>query len=436
MGNLRPFQIVLLAIFGVFAIGALILLGAYQAKVSQEKKVYGNSVEVWGTFEAYKVMDEFAVITKDDKQFGIVRYKQIDEANFEDTLVNAIAEGNSPDLIILPSSKLVSLRSKLVAVPYETYPLRTLKDTYIDGVEIFTFPEGLYAIPLAVDPLVQYWNRDLYASAGLAKAASTWEELVNLVVPSLVVRDTTRTLLQNAVAFGEYRNLTNPKAIILAMTLQSGSKMVYLENGEIKVGLNSAVQAGQGRSPLEVSVDFFTGFSNSNSPLYTWNRAQQNDKNAFLAGDLATYFGFISEYEDITRKNPNLNFDVSPIPQGSTATIKRTYGEFYGLAIPKAAKNSQGAYAAALTMVRPAYAAEFAERLGLIAPRRDVIAAGNTNPIIQTALSAALIARGWLDPNPVASDEIFLEMIEDVVSNRTRADGAARVADERLLREF
>lgn len=418
------------------ALGAIIILGAYQAKVSQDARIYGDKVEIWGTLDPVVFSTLRLEIIDDIESFNVVSYRQISQRNFEDTLVNAIAEGRGPDVIVLPSDEIVRYRSKLVALPYETIPLRTYKDRYVDGAEIFTFPEGVYATPFAVDPLMLYWNRDLYSSAGLAKAPSTWEEMVNLVVPALTSVDNRRNILQSAIAFGEYRNLTNPKAVLMTLAMQSGSRLVYLEDDGYSVSLDKHVDATNVERPFQRSMEFFTDFSNSNSALYTWNRVQQNDKNAFLSGDLATYFGFGSEYTDLAEKNPNLNFDVAMMPQGSTATVKRTYGNFYGFAIPKSTDNLNGSYQAILTLSGSTYGDRLVERLGMVSPRRDVLAEGSLDPAIQASISSALVARGWLDPSPERTDAILLDMVDRVVSNRERIEKAVTDAIGLISREF
>lgn len=436
MGNLRPFQIVLLAFFAAMAIGAVILLGAYQASVSGQSKLYGQSVLVWGTFPKSVIVGVFSDITQDEKAFEAVAYEAFEEESFASELVNAIAEGRGPDLIVLNSEQMVELRPKLIAIPYETLPLRSFKDTFVDGAEIFTFPEGTYAVPMGVDPLLLYWNRDLFAASSLAQAPATWEEVVNLVVPNLVNIDNRRTIIQSAIALGEYRNLENAKAILMSLMMQTGSRLVSIDEDRYQVALDQHVVADTRTKPLEAALEFFTDFSNANSPLYTWNRSQQNDKNAFLAGELAMYFGLASEYKDIVGKNPNLNFDAALMPQGSAATIKRTYGTFYGYAIPQSALNSAGAYLVAQKLSSYDYSQVIAEEVGLVTPRRDLIALGVADPVKQTAMNAALIARGWLDPDRLATDPIFADMIEGIVSNRQRISEAVSVAVGRISREF
>jgi ABC-type glycerol-3-phosphate transport system substrate-binding protein len=435
MSNLRPFQIVLLAIFAFLAVIALIFLSLFQAQRSQEEKAYGNKVEIWGTLSSDAFKTELQEVTKSDKAFNVVSYRQFDAATFKDQLVNAIAENRSPDLIVLPSEDLVSLRAKLYAIPYESFSERDFRDAFVDGAEIYARQDGVYGIPFAVDPLLMFWNRDLFASNGLSQAPRTWEEIVSDVVPRLTRRDTSRNVLQSAVAFGEFRNVLHAKETLLLLSLQTGSKMVTEEKDRYVVALNDPIVEGS-RAPLEATAQFYTDFSNVNSPLYSWNRALPKDKDAFIAGDLGIYFGLGSEAADIEQKNPNLNFDVSMVPQGANATALRTYGDFYAFAIPKASKNAKGAYAVARILSNAQNGQSLSAKLFMASVRRENLSANEQNPYRKIMLQSALISRAWLDPGTEKSDAVFMQMIEDIVSNRARISEAVSDAVDRLTLAF
>lgn len=436
MGNIRPFQIILLTGFAILAIVAIYLVKVYNPPADEESLRYGDQVIVWGTLERSLMSDVMNSVTESDKAFEAVKYYQVDERVFDDELVNAIAEGRSPDLVMLRSDDLVKHRAKLQPIPYETISERTYRDNYIDATEIFMLSDGIYALPFAVDPLVMFWNRDLFASNGLAQPPTSWEGLIAETAPALIIRDTNRNVLQSAVAFGEYSNIRNAKAIIMALTMQSGSQLVREDDrNAYEVGVNIG-QTSSSRLPLDAAVEFYTDFSNANSPLYTWNRALPEDDNVFVAGELAMYFGLGSESTALASKNPNLNFDIAQIPQGASATIKRTYGDVYGLAIPRGAYNPQGAYAAALTLGRADVADVIARAVGMAPPHRSTINAGDSSPFRQVILTAALTSRSWLDPDPAATDDIFSEMIEDVTSGRARVSSAVSDAVRRLTFEY
>ena len=434
MSNIRPFQLALLAFFAVMAFVALIFLGGYKSKQSAEEVVYGSEVVIWGTLPVAAFDTVLRNASQEDKAFGVVKYYYVDKNSFDDELINAIAEGRSPDMVVLTSDNLVKHRAKLYPMPYESLPIGQYRNTYIDGAEIFARNDGIYAVPFAVDPLVMFWNRDIFSSNGLAQAPATWEEVVSRVVPAVTIRNA-RDIVRGALAFGEVRNVTRAKEVLSLLMLQSGSKMVSENDRGYVVELNqSSVQGG--RAPLEAAVQFYTDFSNVNSPIYSWNRGMQQDKTAFTSGDIALYFGMASEAENLDRKNPNLNFDMTTVPQGGAATALRTYGEFYGFAIPRAAPNAKGAFAAAMKLSSAKYANELTTSLNIAPVRRDLIAQGDSSPYRSTMLQSALISRSWLDPDPRESESIFMQMVEDVVSNRKRTGAAVGDAIDRLILEY
>ncbi len=393
--------------------------------------MFGDSVVIWGTFSRDEFGNFLEEFTKEYPGLEVVTYVRKDETTFDNELVNALAEGNSPDLILVGAESIVKHRSKLQPIPYETLPVRDFKDSYLDAADVFLLSDGVYGLPLAIDPLILYWNRDLFTSNGIAQPPTTWESLVVNVVPVLTDRDNRRTILKSAVAFGEYQNVKNVNAILLMLLLQSGSAMVTEDGGKYTVGLNTDVSTPTKR-PLASVVQFYTDFSNSNSPLYSWNRSLALDQDAFIAGDLATYFGFGSEVKRVAEKNPNLNFDVAVVPQGTGASVRRTYAKVLGFAIPRGAKNKQGAFGVArvLTGAKPSIA--FSDRFNLTPVHRASHSRTDLNQYQRVSYESALFARDWLNPDPVLTDDVFSIMIEDVVSSRARSARAADDAVDRL----
>lgn len=434
MQNLRPFQVGLLLGFAVVALVSVVILASFQGFSKGLANPYGSGVTIWGTFDETAFNRVLQDMSRVDRNLLVVKYVQKDARTFENDLVNAIADGTAPDAIILPHESLVTLRSKLQPIPYDTFPRRTLQDNYVDGFEIFALSDGLYAIPFLSDPLIMYWNRDLLAAGGLSLPPATWENLTS-TVEKITLRDATRNISQATVAFGEYENVINAKSVLLTLMLQSGSRLVEEKQERYAVGLDLP-RDDSGRRPLTSALQFYVEFSNPSSPLYSWNRTFQDDLTAFLGERLALYFGFGSEAGRIRSQNPNLNFDAAAVPQGSGATVKRVYGKFYGLAIIRSSANQAGTYRALLALASAESAASIAESLSLAPASRTTLASGASDPIRQIVFDQSLIARGWLDPSANSSSGVFRQMIEDVLSGRSQVTAAASDTVRRLELEF
>lgn len=431
MGNLRPFQIIILAVFGVLALAGLIFFALFRG-FGSEPNPYGTNVEIWGTLDQRAFAETRLAISDVDENFEVVQYVKKDARTFRTQLVNAIAEGRGPDAIVLPHDLLLSERAKVAPIPYETLPERTIRDTYVEGAEIFALADGVYGMPLVTDPLVMYWNRDLFATAGIAQPPATWEEVVSVATPRLTKRTPSRDILQSAVAFGEFANVTNAQEILVMLMVQSGSPLIFEEGvGQYSVFLDQSF-AQTARPPASAAVDFYTQFANPSRATYSWNRALPADRQAFLSGDLALYFGFGSERTGLRAGNPNLNFDVARVPQGAGATVHKGYGTFYSLAPLRSSDNLAGTYTAIFTLSAQNNATLLAQQLGMAPVHRAVLAGGAPDAQTQSLFDSALVARGWLNPDPEDSERVFQILVDDVNAGRVNIGEAINDAVVRL----
>ena len=436
MLNLRPFQIAMLAGFVLLGIVSIALLATFEGFRGGNPNPYGSRVTIWGPYDRQVMRNLLVNVSQADRDFNVVEYIERDERTMVSELIEAIAVGQGPDAIILRHDDLVALRSTLLAIPYDSLSRREFQDRYIDGSEIFARVDGIYALPFAVDPLIMYWNRDILGSGGFAAAPETWEQLVTNVVPALTLRNATRDILQATVAFGEYRNVRNAKEVLSLLMIQSGSRLVEEDEQGYQVALNDPIQQNAPQ-PLLSSVQFYTDFSNTNSPRYSWNRSMVEDHTAFLGEELAFYFGYGSEYGDLRAANPNFNFDTALVPQGAGVSTRQTYGTFYGLAMLQSSDNVQGTFAAIRRLSEETRDGDVIAPLDLAPVQRAAFGgAGGVTAASDTIRHSALIARAWLDPDRQATDEIFQTMVEDVVSNRQRVADAVRDAVRRIELSF
>ncbi len=429
--NLRPFEMMLITGFGLMGLLALGLLATYSPPPDTTATALNGPVEIWGTIPAGDFYQVLRPIAEEQPAYEVISYVQKDPATIDGELLNALAEDRGPDLVLLPHEKLVSYRSKIHAVPYENFPQRDFKNLYIDGAEIFAMSDGVYAYPIMVDPLVMYWNRDILSTKNLLEAPRSWESIVNDIVPTFVQRDFNRNITLSPIAFGEYRNVLHARDIISMLTIQGGSSLVEEgTEGRYRVLLNQTPD--KSRMPLESAATFYTNFASPSNPLYSWNRARSLDQDAFLSEDLILYFGRGSEARSLAARNPNLNFDIAEVPQGATATIRRTYGSFYGLSLLKSSTNKQGAYLAMQLIGSASFSKALADRLSQAPVHRSTLLAGSNDTYGRIIYSSAISARGWLSPETEQVDTIFTQMVEDILANRRRPNDASADAVGRL----
>src|SRR4029077_4237029 len=124
-------------------------------------------------------------------------------ATYQTDLLNAMAAGTGPDLFIVSQEELGAFGDKVLIIPYNTISQATYLGSYIDEGQLFLTSQGELALPFMVDPLVMYWNRDLFASAGQAQPPQYWTDLIALS-PKITSLDNSQNVKRAAVALGQW----------------------------------------------------------------------------------------------------------------------------------------------------------------------------------------------------------------------------------------
>lgn len=419
MQKLTKFQIIVLSIFAAGMLTGVAVLALIKGE-SQDTTL--PPITVWGILPNNVVQNFVAQINLTRQEQLTVDYVEKDAAIIERDLVEDLALGKGPDALLIPQEMLLTFENKLLAIPYTTMSARDYKNTFIEQAELYMRDEGILGIPLFIDPMVMYWNRDMFTNAGIATYPKIWDDFIS-VSAKINKKDVNSNIRQSALALGEFGNVSNARDIFSLILLQAGNPIVT--NRQSALG-------GNGVERTENAINFFTGFSNPSSPYYSWNRSLPLSKNYFLSGNLATYFGYASEVIDIKEKNPNLNFDIAPMPQPKNAPQRINYGHIYGFSIVKSAKNPGAVYSVLNEITNAASLTELVSILYLPPVRRDLIAQGNTDPYLSIFYDSALISRGWLDPDPFQSATIFQNLVQSVVSGREVMSQAINQAHNEL----
>lgn len=413
---MKPFQIIVIGSFAASAVIGLIVFSAFSGFSGKKDSV--GTVVIWGTLPQRVVADTIQGLTATEgDRFKGVTYIEKRADTFAQETIEAIAVGTGPDLIILPHDLILRLSGALYEIPASSYPPRTFRDAFADGTDIFLTDTGTYAIPVAINPLIMYWNRPLLGSAGVSAPPQYWEQL-GALVPLVTKVDDAQNITKSAVALGEYANITNAYGILSTILFQSGNMITARERGMMRSVLDHRDTSRI--SSAETALRFYTNFSNPVQSLYSWNRSLRPSQQTFLAGDLALYFGMANEHAFLRSSNPNLSFDVAQIPQPQIVPTKVTYGTMYGFAIIKNSQNLLGAYTTALSLAEPGPAENIAKKSGMAPARRSLLGIQQTDPYVSVVYTGALIARGWLSPDPTRANDVLRNLVEGTISGRYR----------------
>jgi ABC-type glycerol-3-phosphate transport system substrate-binding protein len=431
------FQTVLVAVFlAFFVFAVLIFSGAIKlGDSSKSSGTLSGRVVIWGTFPNSSMSEVLTNIGSSNKDLNIT-YVNKNISTYQQDLIEAFANNKGPDLFIITPDMIARNNNFIYKIPYVSYPQKLFQDTFMDGASIYTDSEGVVGIPLVVDPLVLYYNKDILSNEGLVAPIKTWDELFTLN-SVLTKKDNSGFISRSMIALGQYGNVTNVKDILASLLIQNDNPIVRRrvdeQNRIIYTSLLNTNPSRTSVSPMEAVIRFFTEFSNPSNTAYSWNRSLPSSLDMFTSGKLAFYIGRASELFKIESINPNLSFDVTDLPQIKDSPTKRTYGEIYGVVINKRSSNLSSAFGVIGAFSQGENAKSLSVALSIPPTLRALLADKPTdNPYLFTFFNSALISRSWLDPDKEKSSLIFQELIENVLSNNLSVNEAIGKAQGQL----
>lgn len=424
------FQTILLAIFLAFFVFAILVFSGLLpiGNNSQNNTKLKGSISIWGTLPSIDLAKSLEEINSINPDLTI-RYSQKNKETYSNELVEAIASGTGPDLFMLSDDIVFENQKFVTQIPYTSFNEKLFRDTFIDGAEVYLGNTGIIALPISVDPLVLYYNKNLLSNNSIAQPPVYWDDLLTLN-ENLSIGSSDGAISQSMIALGSYDNIRNAKDILALLMIQNGNPII-VRQGEKTISV-LAEQSQQSIPSAESVMAFYTEFANPNSTVYSWNRGLPNSRDAFTAGDLAFYIGKGSELFNIQSVNPNLSFDVATVLQTKGTNVRRTFASMNAIAISKNTKDPALAMSTAMLFTSPEIAEVISTSLSLPPARRDLLSKRPTDRYLTVFYDSAISGRTWLDPDTNNTDKIFSDMVSNILSNKLDVSSAVGRANEEL----
>lgn len=413
-----------------FVFAVLIFSGLIKIGDSSKTSNLEGKITIWGTLDKTKASAVINFINGGNNKLS-VSYVEHSELTYEQSLIESFAKNTGPDLFFITPSMIQKYESFIYKIPYANFPEKTFRTTYIDGADVYLSPTGALAYPIMVDPMVMYYNKDIFLNKGIVSAPKYWNELFDLS-SQLIEKKNDGTILSSMIALGRYDNVNNAKDILASLLIQNNNYIVERSGDKYFSTLNKNPM-NLPSSPIESVLSFFIEFSSPSNTAYSWNRALPNSLDMFTSGKMAIYLGRASELFRIESINPNLSFDVAEILQTKGTNIRRTYGDIYALAVNKGAKNLTSAFGFAAIASQDENAKEFSTVFSLPPVLRSLLSNKPVdNPYLHTFFDSAIISRSWPDPDEVKSDAILKELIDNILSNKLSLTASISKANGQL----
>lgn len=437
-------------------IAAVLFFSGSLLKPTPQK--YSVDLEVWGLFDDTDAFaDMFSNYKKIAPNIRQINYRKLTVDTYKSELLEALASGQGPDIFIIHNTWLPSFQDKLIAAPATILNEQKFRSDFVDvAADDFLANGEVYAVPLSIDSLALYYNKDIFNNAGIAVPPTNWDSFRSNV--KLLTRvDNFGGISRSGAALGTAYNINRPTDILSMLMLQQESKMS--ERDRMSFG-----DAG-GKSALA----FYTEFAKANSQFYSWNPQMHNSLDAFSEGNLAMMFNYSWQIEAIKKKSPKLNFTVAPIPQ-IPGKSRINYANYWGYGVSKnkvikvdaavaqsksilpttnevrvaeawkllkfmTAKAGVADYVVnGKQLLDPKYdgAMDYMAKTNKPVARRDLIDLQRADPVMGVFATQNLFAKSWRQKNPELIEGMMMEMIRHVNSGEQTIDDAIRNAETQI----
>lgn len=441
------------------------------------RSAYSVPLSVWGTFDNSGAYDQvFSAYRGINRNISDLQYHKMDLESYKKDLLNGLASGNGPDIFMIHNSWMPEFVDKIVPAPADIITEQDFLANFVDvAAEDGIVDRQVYGVPLSVDSLALYYNKDIFNAAGISRPPQTWEEF-NKAVRALTIVDAYGNISQSGVALGTAYNVNGAinvnraPDVVTALMMQNGVSMSDRTTGLITLG-NTELRSSGGGTPALAALQYYTDFASPSSPNYTWNKLQNYSIDMFFEGHAAMMINYSYHYDTIKAKNAKLNFAVADLPQRTTIAdgSQKNFANYWLFVVAKNKKPPQAEEGVMpitddmriheawqllraisfpsgdgvtlrnyFATERRVYAvdndltAQYLADSGKPAARRDLIDTQKTDVRLGAFARGNLIAHSWWRKNADAIDGIFYDMIDRINTGQSNAATALQMAQSRM----
>lgn len=348
------------------------------------------------------------------------------ESNYELESLNRISTGKI-DVWGIPANWLPKQKDKLTTAP------STFADNYPS-----LYPETIsqensinnkvYGAPLALDNLVLFTNPFLKASTEdltreqeelLGETPQNWEDFA--AQARLITSKSRGQINISGAALGT-SNLTAATDILTVMMLQFGTQMTNEDYTRATFHTNINKFGGQ-PYPGAAALEFYSSFATPGDPNYSFSESLGDPLRAFAEGKIAHYIDYSKKEADIKRINPDLNFQINPLPQVKETKNPLNFLSFETFTVPQTSKNQTMAWKLIEFMTDQINADQYYD-VSNNHPALGYKIADESRVFIEAVETAGF----WYNPDAIEVDKIFRSSINQTIegkSSQTVLDGAA-----------
>lgn len=409
----------LIVIAGITIIAAVV--GFLILRGRDSSGTTGDQVELvyWGLWESETNMKEVIEEYEKENPNITIKYTQKRYTQYEENIYERLADPKTtPDIVRINNTWTYKFQSRLSPLPPEIMSNTEYQQTfYSTAVSDFMGTDGkMYAIPLEIDGLALYYNKDLFTKAGISSPPSDWDTFIE-ASKSLTQTDPSGDIVQAGAAIGCSNNINHSADILFALMLQNNVSMTD------STGAEATFDSPRGEAAIKYYTDFI-------SEHKVWSCGLRNDLEMFAGGKLAMMFAPSWRVFDIINMNSSVNFDIATFPQLPANDIDVNYAMYWGDTVSAQSQNQLEAwkfikYLSEKEQLKNMYAAASLGRtFGEPYSRKDLSSELEDVPYAGVFIQMAPTMTSWKLGDQQTTESAINQAISDITDGRKRESEA------------
>lgn len=437
----------------IVLISTFVLSGCRQ-KEAKKKPLSYDGIEL--TY--YKMFDDGDVIEPIINDYeaahpGLkIHYRKFNNfTEYQNTILNEMAEGEGPDIFSMQNTWFASNYRKISPLPEKAAEggtvLEGFEDTFVDVAFkdlVRVDDEGrsqVYALPMTVDTLALYYNKahfdDRVPTRG--KPSTTWEGIKEDIALLNKPDNSLERFEVAGMAMGRADNISRGVDILYLLFLQFG---VQFYNDNISEAIFAGQQGNVYTYPGLAALEFFTSFADSDQKHYSWNEliidddTDEKEIEAFAQGKVSMIMGFAYTHDEIVNQinvfkskgiktidESDIKIALAPqLYDPAVSTEKRiTYANYFAETVSRNSEYSDIAWDFLLELTSKKNLQHYFEKLHKPTSRRDMIEDQKKDPVYGVFASQI----GYAESFPILDYFTYKEIFTDVIT-KANTSGAGR----------
>lgn len=430
-------------------ITSVVLLGCTRrdAVVDGPTSDQPQELVVYGLFDDENAFKGQFQAFKSQYKTGVKYVQFTDPKEYEETLINELAEGRGPDIFMIHNTWVPKHLGKMAEMPMDL-PVAMTPEQYDQtffhvATDDLILDNKIYGIPFSVDTLALYYNEEYLVSAvpGTNRPGRTWDEIKKHVIALTKADNSPERFAVSGISLGRADNIARAVDILYMLFIQHEIDFYDVETQQATFAKRKGVLEGTGKPyyPGVEALKLFTSFGLPSYNHYTWNKEitgkapDEMELNPFIRGKSAMMFGYSSLYSQIKQgienqqkiggKYIDLN-DVKIVevpqlldPRSSNKIF--AYASYWPFVVSKSSENVNASWTLLQFLSTKESLEQYFKVTKRPTSRLDMQAEQSLDPVYGAFARQAQYAKSLKILDYDFYEEVFREAIQDVIGTKT-----------------